>query len=221
LEAGHGRQRRQFFGLGRREHRESERGAFREAGVSTEQRAGKPRAVADAPLRKWNDRSGKFSIEARYQELNGDKVVLTKSDGKRIEVPTAKLSDEDARYLLEVKTAGESPFQEVGGAGSAPEATPSTKVDWNSAKFVEPKDFQGWLFKPASGKGSLPPAGRAKATVALTDIPDSQVFFETVDGIYGTDDGNRVVVCRNLGDVHQTKAMFLEVVDIQKQHAGN
>ena len=56
--------------------------------------------------------------------------------------------------------------------------------------------------------------------MALTDIPDSQVFFETVEGIYGADDGNRVVVCRNLGDVHQTKAMFLEVVDIQKQQAG-
>ena len=69
-------------------------------------RAPKPRAVPDAPLRKWSDRSGKFSVEAKYQGLNGDKVVLVKSDGKRIEVPTAKLSDEDARYLLEVKTAG-------------------------------------------------------------------------------------------------------------------
>ena len=41
--------------------------------------------------------SGKFSIDAKYQGMNGDKVVLAKSDGKRIEVPTAKLSDEDAR----------------------------------------------------------------------------------------------------------------------------
>jgi WD40 repeat protein len=184
-------------------------------------RAPKPRPVTDAPLRKWNDRSGKFSVEARYQGLNGDKVVLAKSDGKRIEVPTAKLSDEDARYLLEVKTAGESPFQEVGDDGSTAVAvTPSTKVDWSAAKVVDPQDFQRWMFKPSSSKGSLPTAGRAKANVALTDIPDSQVFFETVEGIYGADDGNHVVVCRNLGDVHQTKAMFLEVVDIQKQHAG-
>src|SRR3954468_21753860 len=43
-------------------------------------RTSKPRPVTDAPLRKWSDRSGKFSVEARYQGLNGDKVVLAKSD---------------------------------------------------------------------------------------------------------------------------------------------
>ena len=56
----------------------------------------KPRPVADTPIRKWSDRSGKFSIDAKYQGMNGDKVLLAKSDGKRIEVPIAKLSEEDA-----------------------------------------------------------------------------------------------------------------------------
>ena len=43
-------------------------------------------AMPSMPLRKWSDKSGKFSIEARYQETSGDRVALLKADGKRVEV---------------------------------------------------------------------------------------------------------------------------------------
>ena len=66
-------------------------------------------AAPDAPVRKWSDKTGKFSVDARYQGTNGDKVVLAKADGKRIEVPIAKLSDEDGRYLQELRQSGRQP----------------------------------------------------------------------------------------------------------------
>ena len=69
-------------------------------------------------------------------------------------------------------------------------------------------------------KGSLPSAGRTNANVTLTEIPDSQIFFEDIEGVYASDDAKHVVVCRNRGEVSQEKAMFLEIVDIEKQHAG-
>ena len=46
------------------------------------------------------------------------------------------------------------------------------------------------------------------------------MFFEDVEGVYASDDAKHVVVCRNRGEVSQEKAMFLEIVDIDKQHAG-
>jgi hypothetical protein len=71
--------------------------------------AGSPAApVADAnPVRKWSDRTGKFNVTAKLIKQNGDRVVLEKVDGKTIEVPIAKLSDEDAKYL---RGLDENPF---------------------------------------------------------------------------------------------------------------
>lgn len=33
-----------------------------------------------APSRKWSDRTGKFSVDARFDSLNGDRVVLVKAE---------------------------------------------------------------------------------------------------------------------------------------------
>jgi hypothetical protein len=180
----------------------------------------KPRPVAEAPLRKWTDRSGKFSVEARYEGMNGDRAVLIKSDGKRVEVPSAKLSDADARYLLEQKSAGDSPFQEVGGSDISVDPSPMKQAIWSGAKLVQPREFSTWSYTPPAGNSSAAPTVRANANVTLTEIPDSQIFFEKVEGLYASDDGARVVACRMRGDVHD-KEMYLESIDIQKQRAGS
>ncbi len=187
-------------------------------------------STPDRPMRKWSDKTGKFSIDARYQETNGDKVALVKADGNRIEVPIAKLSDEDNRYLKELNDAAESPFQEVGGASSAaaPGASPSPsaqvnakKANWNGAKLVQPQTFKNWSFTPPAPKGQvLPSSSIGDANVTLTDIPDSQKFFEDIEGIYASSDGNRVVVCRNKGEVSQDKELYLEIVNVGKRQAG-
>ncbi len=51
--------------------------------------------------RVWNDKSGKFSVEAILLSSDGIKARLKKRDGKVIEVPIANLSAADVRYLKE------------------------------------------------------------------------------------------------------------------------
>ncbi len=51
--------------------------------------------------RMWNDKSGKFSVEAILLSSDGVKARLKKRDGKVIEVPIANLSAADVRYLKE------------------------------------------------------------------------------------------------------------------------
>jgi hypothetical protein len=49
--------------------------------------------------RTWKDESGKFSIEASFYSVTGEKVKLVTSDNNRIEVPIVKLSEEDKEYI--------------------------------------------------------------------------------------------------------------------------
>lgn len=49
--------------------------------------------------RQWNDKSGKFSIEAVLLSTDGKKARLKRRDGKVIEVTIANLSAADAKYL--------------------------------------------------------------------------------------------------------------------------
>lgn len=180
-------------------------------------------STPNTPVRKWSDKSGKFNIDARYDSTNGDKVVLIKTDGKRVEVPIAKLSDEDGRYLAELGNAAESPFQEVGGDSSAaPAPANARKANWNGAKLVQPQDFREWTFKPPVPKVETQPlTGIAPGNVALAEIPDSQPFFEDVEGVFVSNDGGQVVVCRNRGEVSQEKALYLQAVDVAKHKAGS
>ena len=49
--------------------------------------------------RTWSDKSGKFSIEAKFVKKDGANVVLKKANDKTITVPISRLSEEDAKYL--------------------------------------------------------------------------------------------------------------------------
>ena len=53
--------------------------------------------------RTWSDRSGKFRVEANLDGMNGDRVVLIRTDGKRIEVPLNRLSKSDMEYVQELQ----------------------------------------------------------------------------------------------------------------------
>ena len=57
--------------------------------------------VATSPgwARNWTDRTGKFSTEAELVEIQGVNVILEKTNGQRIMVPIARLSEVDRQYL--------------------------------------------------------------------------------------------------------------------------
>src|SRR5205823_472123 len=105
------------------------------------------------PERTWTDRTGKFSVKARFQEVKGDNIVLAKADGKTIEVPLAKLSDADAGYVKGVTEASDNPFVEsaTSVAAASDASGPTNKANWHDAKQIRPQTFTKWSFTPSSG----------------------------------------------------------------------
>src|SRR5262245_43553234 len=63
--------------------------------------------VASAALSTWTDKSGKFTISAELVDVQGDKAVLRRDDGKQITVPTERLSDAD-QALIKAHQAGDA-----------------------------------------------------------------------------------------------------------------
>lgn len=53
----------------------------------------------DDKLRTWRDASGQFNIEAEFRGMSFGSVKLKKQDGKLINVPLEKLSDEDKKWI--------------------------------------------------------------------------------------------------------------------------
>jgi len=60
--------------------------------------------VLSEELRTWKDASGGFSIEAELVAQDSTSVTLRTSDKRKIEVPLAKLSSSDRRYLAQMKS---------------------------------------------------------------------------------------------------------------------
>lgn len=62
--------------------------------------AAKSKPAGSGPeMRTWRDSSGKFSVEATLEAINGDQVVLRKRDGRTISVPIGNLSDQDVGFI--------------------------------------------------------------------------------------------------------------------------
>lgn len=52
-----------------------------------------------AEVREWRDTTGRFAVRAELIEFNGTTAKLKKTDGRTIEVPVERLSDEDRDFL--------------------------------------------------------------------------------------------------------------------------
>ena len=63
--------------------------------------------AAKSQLRTWKDSTGQFSIQATYVRVNGDQVVLQRTDKKEISLPLAKLSAADQQYVKARQTLQE------------------------------------------------------------------------------------------------------------------
>ena len=68
--------------------------------------AGEPRPArpnSSAELRRWTDKTGKFSINAAMLRKESDNVVLRKTDGSEVMIPINKLSEQDQKYVQQSK----------------------------------------------------------------------------------------------------------------------
>jgi hypothetical protein len=191
-------------------------------------------ATNENPVRKWSDRSGKFSVDARFYNLKGDRVALVKADGKLLEVPLSKLSDDDAKYVREqTEPIDENPFAAVPGtvasaSSDAPLGLPSAdepaggpsapsavkKANWREVRQVRPQTFKKWSFKPSAEESKPRATNTANVEVELGDIPGSDKFFEKVLGVYVADDSSRAIVSRQKGAVGLNEQEYLELVDV-------
>ena len=65
--------------------------------------------------RTWNSSDGVYSIEAEFVESEGDKVSLRKPDGKIIQVPLSRLSNEDKAYVAKITATEDKPSSTQAG----------------------------------------------------------------------------------------------------------
>jgi hypothetical protein len=106
--------------------------------------------VAD-DLRTWTDSSGAFTIEAKFISIEGNKVLLEKADGSRIQIELSKLKAEDRSFAMRENTkkmtdnpfkkSEENPFKNSSknrrrneNNEASANATPLTDINWTAAK---------------------------------------------------------------------------------------
>ncbi len=181
------------------------------------------RATTNSPAitaRKWNDKSGRFSITATYVGKAGETVELRKEDGRTIKVPIGKLSTLDREYVSSIAsgaTAGgsENPF----ASGPAPikKRSRQLSVDRSSVREFDPTGLDRWQFTapPASSQATSDPV----AAVDLADLPDSERFFEKIERLDIASDGSRVLVVRRKGHFSDDSLPYLQMIDTTRGRA--
>jgi hypothetical protein len=54
-------------------------------------------------MRTWTDTTGSFHVEAKFRGVKDGKVKLERANGQVLNVPMAKLSDDDKKFIDEEK----------------------------------------------------------------------------------------------------------------------
>jgi hypothetical protein len=167
-----------------------------------------PFDAAEQAMRTWTDSTGKFKIEASLAGKEGDNVLLTKTDGKTIKLPLAKLSKEDQDYIagLNAKPPMENPFDAAEQVG---DAAYDRVADWSMVDSVLPQPIDGWPLAPdAAAQPAQAIAGRAvglpgggrdrffENPTSLHFLPDtSEAIVVLVNGPPGKEREVRLVRC--------------------------
>jgi WD40 repeat protein len=164
--------------------------------------------------RTWKDRSGKFSVEASFGGTDGDKVILVRSGGKKVFVPMEKLSEADKTYVKEQTNPTENQFGDSNDDRHMTADVPITPADRSSTKMLKPQRFTKWTFTPVGDASYMVNAVEGRnAVVPLNEMPDLAESWESVTGIFATDDGTRVAIGRQEGLMD--KRQYVELVDAE------
>jgi outer membrane protein assembly factor BamB len=84
------------------------------------------------PYRKWTDKSGKFSVQAKFVEFTGGRVVLEREDGSKVRVSMQQLSDGDRQFVRAALAARRNESVEPKSVAAKPAARPAGVAagDW-------------------------------------------------------------------------------------------
>jgi hypothetical protein len=165
-------------------------------------------AAEQAAVRTWTDSTGKFKIEATFAGKEGDRVLLTKTDGKTIKLPLAKLSKEDQDHVaaLDAKPPMENPFE---AAEQVNDDGLDRVAEWAGAEQILPQPIDGWPLAPdaaqqpgeaLAGKAlGLPGGGRDRffenPKSLLFDAGKNEALVVLVNGPPGKDRELKIVRC--------------------------
>ncbi|MFN0053228.1 MAG: SHD1 domain-containing protein [Planctomycetales bacterium] len=149
------------------------KGSDKDAATPSDKNGAKSKPSAGAKtaagkFRTWSDRSGKFSVKAKFISLADDQVTLQREDGRKVTLAIDKLKEEDqkvARQLAE--EADENPFEpkeenpfeatdsdgDSGDAGNeeisgGDDAELVSEVQWGSAEPLTVSEPDGWSLAP-------------------------------------------------------------------------
>ena len=139
------------------------------------------RSMAIEPVRVWVDASGRHSVNARLLDIRDGKVVLLRQDGGEAMIAIDKLSEQDKRYVEEIRTlTKENPLRE-----RPPQREPvavQDRLDLEKADSVLPEDAELSLGAPVAFVGDLslpesidPDPSPDLAAVAVGRIPAGKV----------------------------------------------
>lgn len=175
--------------------------------------------------RTWSDSSGRFSVEATYQGVEGDVVLLEKADGKLIRVPLSKLATDDRQHVAELLAAAmqsdENPFERDVTAPAARPTQRSAKGEMRAnrsgVRQIEYNESARWKFKPP--KLDIPPRVSAASSIPLSDLPDSKKFFEELSSLQVARDAAQAFVVRKRGKVGADDIYYLQVADLRRGKA--
>jgi hypothetical protein len=156
----------------------------------------KKKAAAGGELRTWASKSGKFSIKAKFVQLDGDQLTLEKEDGDSVTVGLDKLSEADqktARELAEsaednpFESDGENPFKADGEEGDADD-NELPDGDWSQVEQVVIEEPGQWSLKPDAAPGPSRPLA-SKPVVLMSGARkggqgEAFGFFEKVAGLF-------------------------------------
>jgi hypothetical protein len=120
--------------------------------AKTGQASAGDRSSRKSSIRTWTDKSGKFTIRARFLEISDGNVRLEQADGKTVAIPLEQLSDADRKEAQDAaKTPGGSPFKAEENSGPAEDQSEDKSevlpADWSDVKSLMLEPVGPWTLK--------------------------------------------------------------------------
>lgn len=185
-----------------------------DAAKSGKSKTAKPKPKGE--IVEWTDKTGKFTVKARFVSLEDDKLTLEKADGKPVTMAISKLNDvgqKRAKKLAE--EFAENPFEteedsssdeKEGSEGESPANDRPKHGDWSGVQTLRVDHSGDWTLTPDPAK----PVGEAtKKSIALHANKSQDAFFERVESVAFSPQSLKAAVF--IGDHHPGRATVLGV----------
>ena len=168
-------------------------------------------------MRNWTAAGGKSTVEAQLLRIEGNSVLLRRSDEKEITVPLEKLGEADRKYIADVKSGKVTlkAAQIENGAEAAVESgepsVPITDTDLSEAEQVQISSDAAWKYTPAAVTAAEFPK---TASIKLRPSPD---IFEQVEQVFLLTSPRKAIVSMRHTPPGRAASNRLQVVNLTKR----